>query len=146
MIQEWENFLKIFLTTPPPNPLTSSVKIDKKRLSYIEEIFIYNTQKLDEATELNNPRQCMSRSNSNSRKVSDSTKSNSNKKYNSSRGLKAVDNVILDNSSDNDIKKIIKNLNDEKISHRCSYKMKTHNSNKRVKNNNKVNFINIGPC
>lgn len=92
---------------------------------------------MDEVIEINQ-RQCLSRSNSNSRKVSDSTKSNSNKKYNSSRGNKAIDNVKFDNSSDNDIKKIIKNLNEEKISHRCSYKMKSHNSNKRVKNSNKV--------
>ena len=138
MIQEWENFIKIFLTSAPPNPLTLFVKIDKKRLSYIEEIFIINTQKLDEAVEINQ-RQCLSRSNSNSRKVSDSTKSNSNKKINSSRGNKAIDNVKFDNSSDNDIKKIIKNLNEEKISHRCSYKMKTHNS--RVKNSNKVKIF-----
>lgn len=145
MIQEWEFFLKNFLTSAPPNPLTSSVKIDKKRLSYIEEIFIINTQKLEEVIEINQ-RQCLSRSNSNSRKVSDSTKSNSNKKYNSSRGNKAIDNVKFDNSSDNDIKKIIKNLNEEKISHRCSYKMKSHNSTKRVKNSNKVLILNIVTC
>jgi hypothetical protein len=129
--------------TAPPNPYAPAIKIDKKCLTYIEEIFHYSTHKLEDIPEYN-PKQCLSRSNSNSRKVSDSTKSNSNKRYNSSRGNKAVDNLLLDNSSDNDIKKIIKNLNDEKISHRCSYKMKTHNSNKgRVKNNNKVYINNI---
>jgi hypothetical protein len=117
------------------------IKIDKKRLSYIDEIFQYSSHKLDDMNDYN-PKQCFSRSNSNSRKVSDSTKSNSNKKFNSSRGNKVVDNLILDVSSDNDIKKIIKNLNDEKISHRSSYKMKTHNSNKaRIKISNRVYAI-----
>jgi hypothetical protein len=123
--------------------MAPTIKIDKKRLTNIEEIFHYSTYKIDDIVEYNN-KQCLSRSNSNSRKVSDSTKSNSNKIYNSSRGNKVVDNLILDNSSDNDIKKIIKNLNDEKISHRCSYKMKSHNINKCiVKNSNKVHNINI---
>ena len=139
IIQEWENFVKLNHNIAAPSPLTAVIKVDRKRLSYIEEIFQFTTNKLDEVLPDYSNKQSLNRSNSNGRKVSDSTKSNSNKKFNSTRGNKVVDNLILDNSSDNDIKKIIKNLNEEKISHRCSYKMKTHNSNKgRMKTSNKV--------
>ena len=47
----------------------------------------------------------------------------------------------MDNSSDNEIKTIIKNLNDEKISHKSNYKMKTSSNKNRFKNNCKVSII-----